>query len=43
MKRRLEEVEELLLYNKPLEKAYKSLQRRYGKVADRLEMSHKIP
>ena len=42
MKRRLEEVEELLLYNKPLEKAYKSLQRRYGKMADKLEVSQRL-
>ena len=42
MRRQLEEVEELLLNNKPLEKAYKSLQRRYGKMADKLEMAQQI-
>ena len=32
-----DEVDDFVTYNKPLEKAYKSLQRRYGMIVDRLE------
>ena len=32
-----EEVADFVTYNKPLEKAYKSLQRRYVKVSDNLD------
>ena len=32
-----EEVADFVTYNKPLEKAYKSLQRRYVKVSDELD------
>ena len=33
-----EEVADFVTYNKPLEKAYKSLQRRYVKVSDNLDL-----
>ena len=33
-----EEVADFVTYNKPLEKAYKSLQRRYVKVSDDLDI-----
>ena len=36
-----EEVADFVTYNKPLEKAYKSLQRRYVKVSDELDMSRR--
>ena len=36
-----EEVVDFVTYNKPLEKAYKSLQRRYVKVSDELDMSRR--
>ena len=36
-----EEVSDFVTYNKPLEKAYKSLQRRYVKVSDELDMSRR--
>lgn len=35
-----EEVEDFAAYNRPLEKAYKSLQRRYGMMLDKLEQKH---
>ena len=34
-----DEVEDFVTYNKPLEKAYKSLQRRYGMIVDRLDQA----
>ena len=36
-----EEVSDFVTYNKPLEKAYKSLQRRYVKVSDELDISRR--
>ena len=36
-----EEVADFVTYNKPLEKAYKSLQRRYVKVSDELDISRR--
>ena len=36
-----EEVTDFVTYNKPLEKAYKSLQRRYVKVSDELDLSRR--
>ena len=36
-----EEVADFVTYNKPLEKAYKSLQRRYVKVSDQLDLSRR--
>ena len=36
-----EEVADFVTYNKPLEKAYKSLQRRYVKVSDELDLSRR--
>ena len=36
-----EEVADFVTYTKPLEKAYKSLQRRYVKVSDELDLSRR--